>query len=216
MSSLVREMVAKGLKGMRCEAGPGVSVSSHRCARASDRTSPAVFRLGKARRGAGGRPSRDDLSRYVSDLCRADIADANHPRGSAAPARQSWTSGEELLTHNYVLVESIALLQSRLGLVRGESSSPGTRRGSWSSGWMTISTRPASASWNGRTAPGQSRRSHQLPRDETASGGDRVCLRPGLRIRRLPARRRVIARLVDSVPRRHPPVEFFDSRYFAH
>src|SRR5947207_5311454 len=46
----------------------------------------------------------------------ADSADANH---SIALRRLNaiLESGEELLTHNYVLVESIALLQARLGLV---------------------------------------------------------------------------------------------------
>jgi uncharacterized protein len=45
----------------------------------------------------------------------ADTADPNH----AAAVRRLQAllgSGEDLLTHNYVLVESLALLQSRLGL----------------------------------------------------------------------------------------------------
>ncbi len=45
----------------------------------------------------------------------ADAADANH----AAAVRRLQAildSGEDLLTHNYVLVEAIALLQARLGL----------------------------------------------------------------------------------------------------
>ena len=45
----------------------------------------------------------------------ADTADANH-RASVRRLQAILESGEDLLTHNYVLVESIALLQSRLGL----------------------------------------------------------------------------------------------------
>jgi predicted nucleic acid-binding protein len=45
----------------------------------------------------------------------ADAADANH--GAAVRRLQAiLDSGEDLLTHNYVLVESMALLQARLGL----------------------------------------------------------------------------------------------------
>lgn len=45
----------------------------------------------------------------------ADAADPNH--GTAVRALQALLErGEELLTHNYVLVESMALLQARLGL----------------------------------------------------------------------------------------------------
>jgi predicted nucleic acid-binding protein len=45
----------------------------------------------------------------------ADTADANH-RVAVARLERLLDAGEELLTHNYVLVESMALLQSRLGL----------------------------------------------------------------------------------------------------
>ena len=45
----------------------------------------------------------------------ADTADANHAV-SVRRLQAILESGEELLTHNYVLVESMALLQSRLGL----------------------------------------------------------------------------------------------------
>ena len=45
----------------------------------------------------------------------ADGADANHLR-AVRRLQAILESGEELLTHNYVLVESMALLQSRLGL----------------------------------------------------------------------------------------------------
>ena len=45
----------------------------------------------------------------------ADAADSNH--GVAVRRLQAiLQSGEELVTHNYVLVESTALLQARLGL----------------------------------------------------------------------------------------------------
>lgn len=45
----------------------------------------------------------------------ADTADPNH--GAAVSRLQALLkSGEDLLTHNYVLVESLALLQARLGL----------------------------------------------------------------------------------------------------
>jgi len=46
----------------------------------------------------------------------ADIGDANH-QSAIRRLQAILESGEELLTHNYVLVESIALLQARLGLV---------------------------------------------------------------------------------------------------
>jgi predicted nucleic acid-binding protein len=45
----------------------------------------------------------------------ADIADPNH-RTALQRLQAILDSGEDLLTHNYVLVESIALLQARLGL----------------------------------------------------------------------------------------------------
>lgn len=45
----------------------------------------------------------------------ADTADPNHPI-AVRHLQAILESGEELLTHNYVLVESMALLQTRLGL----------------------------------------------------------------------------------------------------
>ena len=45
----------------------------------------------------------------------ADAGDPNH-RTAVRRLEAILESGEELLTHNYVLVESIALLQARLGL----------------------------------------------------------------------------------------------------
>lgn len=45
----------------------------------------------------------------------ADAADPNHHE-AVRRLQAVLESGEELLTHNYVLVESIALLQARLGL----------------------------------------------------------------------------------------------------
>lgn len=45
----------------------------------------------------------------------ADAADANH-RIAVRRLQAILDSGEELLTHNYVLVESMGLLQARLGL----------------------------------------------------------------------------------------------------
>jgi predicted nucleic acid-binding protein len=46
----------------------------------------------------------------------ADTADPNH-QAAVRRLEAILESSEELLTHNYVLVESIALLQARLGLV---------------------------------------------------------------------------------------------------
>lgn len=46
----------------------------------------------------------------------ADTADPNH-RTALRRLQAILESREELLTHNYVLVESIALLQARLGLM---------------------------------------------------------------------------------------------------
>jgi predicted nucleic acid-binding protein len=45
----------------------------------------------------------------------ADAADPNH-RTAVRALQTLLERGEELLTHNYVLVESMALVQSRLGL----------------------------------------------------------------------------------------------------
>lgn len=45
----------------------------------------------------------------------ADAADANH-RAAVRRLQALLDNGEELLTHNYVLVESLALLQARLGV----------------------------------------------------------------------------------------------------
>jgi predicted nucleic acid-binding protein len=45
----------------------------------------------------------------------ADAADPNHP-AAVRRLQQILDAGEELLTHNYVLLESIALLQARLGV----------------------------------------------------------------------------------------------------
>lgn len=45
----------------------------------------------------------------------ADTADANH-RTAVRRLQAMLEGGEELLTHNYVLVEAMALLQARLGL----------------------------------------------------------------------------------------------------
>lgn len=46
----------------------------------------------------------------------ADTADPNH-QTAVRRLQAILESGHELLTHNYVLVESIALLQARLGIV---------------------------------------------------------------------------------------------------
>lgn len=46
----------------------------------------------------------------------ADAADPNH-HAAVRCLQAILESGEELLTHNYVLVESIALLQARLGII---------------------------------------------------------------------------------------------------
>jgi len=44
-----------------------------------------------------------------------DAADSNHPI-AVRRLRAILEAGEQLLTHNYVLIESMALLQARLGL----------------------------------------------------------------------------------------------------
>ena len=51
----------------------------------------------------------------------ADAADPNH-HTSVRRLQAILERGEELLTHNYVLVESLALLQSRLGVRELERS----------------------------------------------------------------------------------------------
>ena len=45
----------------------------------------------------------------------ADSADPNHSR-AVRQLQRLLDAGEELITHNYVLLESIALIQARLGL----------------------------------------------------------------------------------------------------
>ena len=45
----------------------------------------------------------------------ADTADPNHKRAKTH-FQQALDAGEELLVHNYILAESVALLQNRLGL----------------------------------------------------------------------------------------------------
>jgi uncharacterized protein len=45
----------------------------------------------------------------------ADTADANH-RAAVRRLQAILDAGEDLLTHNYVMLESIALLQARLGV----------------------------------------------------------------------------------------------------
>jgi len=45
----------------------------------------------------------------------ADRADANHPRATRL-FTAALSSGERLVTHSYVLVEAMALIQHRLGL----------------------------------------------------------------------------------------------------
>ena len=47
----------------------------------------------------------------------ADSADPNH-QAAVRRLQQILDQGEEMLTHNYVLLESIALLQARLGLAQ--------------------------------------------------------------------------------------------------
>ena len=48
-------------------------------------------------------------------LALADVRDQNHT-GAVAALESLTSDGNTLLTHNYVLVESAALLQSRIGL----------------------------------------------------------------------------------------------------
>lgn len=45
----------------------------------------------------------------------ADVADSNHGR-AREHLRRTLAAGEAILTHNYVLVESMTLIQKRLGL----------------------------------------------------------------------------------------------------
>src|SRR5206468_12227457 len=78
-----------------------------------------------------GRPSRrrNVRRRNRLDVRRRPIDDVRRPRDFAArrlfdhasnlcnnPALNESESGEDLVTHNYVFVESVALLQARLGV----------------------------------------------------------------------------------------------------
>jgi predicted nucleic acid-binding protein len=58
---------------------------------------------------------KSDLHRYVGHLCLADKADPNHFT-AYNKFEDILKSGETFLLHNYILLESAALLQSRLGL----------------------------------------------------------------------------------------------------
>jgi predicted nucleic acid-binding protein len=73
----------------------------------------------------------------------ADVADRNH-RIAVRRLQVILDRGEDLLTHNYVLVESTALLQARLGVAAAIKLSSDSAAFSLN-GWMTSCMLPASA-----------------------------------------------------------------------
>ena len=78
------------------------------------------------------------------------LADRGDPRNEVAKERFQAVlqGGEGMLTHNYVLVESMALIQHRLGLTR-HSSLIETPKPSKSSGWTKVFMMKPSAAWPG-------------------------------------------------------------------
>ena len=84
----------------------------------------------------------------TSAMLTGGTADPNH-HAAVRRLQVVLDAGEELLTHNYVLVESLALLQARLGVAAALNWPRIRRRSSWS-GWMMGCTRPAFAHWSNR------------------------------------------------------------------
>ena len=74
----------------------------------------------------------------------ADRADDNHRRATRLFA-DALTSGERFLTHNYVLVESMALLQHRLGL--GSALKLAADASAFELEWITRAAHDQAVAW---------------------------------------------------------------------
>ena len=74
----------------------------------------------------------------------ADRADANHARATRL-LKEALVSGERLVTHNYVLVESMALLQHRLGLASALALADDAR--AFDVEWVTVPTHDRAVAW---------------------------------------------------------------------
>ena len=74
----------------------------------------------------------------------ADRADANHARATRL-LKEALASGERLVTHNYVLVESMALLQHRLGLASALALADDAR--AFDVEWVTVPTHDRAVAW---------------------------------------------------------------------
>jgi len=126
ISSVVREMVEAGLEGEVRRAKPKrvsqfLSVASGRSKR--ERHSPVSDRHDEALPAAFDKSSLSIPQQYKRGQIRPILTT---PLRSGV-SRRSSKQGEDLLTHNYVLVESMALLQARLGFA-ARLSWPETRK----------------------------------------------------------------------------------------
>jgi predicted nucleic acid-binding protein len=123
----------------------------------------------------------------------ADAADPNHPI-AVRRLRLILEAGEGLLTHNYVLVESMALLQARLGLAADIKLAKDAT--TFVIEWVDEDLHGFRYPPMERVekAPRQSSGSHQLSCNETAPSGDRVRLRPRFHRCRVPAVRGIAGR----------------------
>ena len=74
----------------------------------------------------------------------ADRADDNHARASRLFA-SALSSGERLVTHNYVLVESMALIQHRLGLEHALAFARDAQ--AFDVDWVTRATHERAVEW---------------------------------------------------------------------
>ena len=83
--------------------------------RGSGPPASASSRVRASRRGARRRVQEVTFLDTSAIYAAADAADPNH-RTAVRSLQALLDRGEDLLTHNYVLVEAIALLQARLGL----------------------------------------------------------------------------------------------------
>ncbi len=120
----------------------------------------------------------------------ADAADPNH--AVAVRSLQAiLESGEDLLTHNYVLVESVALLQARLGLLAANKL--GRDAANFAVEWVDAELHAAAihALDRPRPTPSESCGSRQLSGHAAPEGIDGVCVRSGLHLGRLSTVRRM-------------------------
>ena len=166
MSSLVREMVAKGLEGDAAREPAPPRRPVHIRSRRPFETGSPVCRLGEARRSAG-RSDREVIFLDTSAIYAwADAADPNH-HAAVRRLQAVLDAGEELLTHNYVLVNPLRCSRRGSALLQPEAGE-GFDRARRGAVWTTICTHPASASWSDRSDATSALSIAQLPCHETS------------------------------------------------